>query len=87
MAASPDNSLFAKVLSCLVSVVKADHVQDGAKVSVFMATNRPFWLFNLLPFCLSVSFKEMILPRLKSSYLAGFCKLNCHWSPFQRKLG
>ena len=34
VAASPGDSLFAKALSCAVSVVKADHVQDGA------ATNR-----------------------------------------------
>ena len=59
-----------------VSVVKAGQVQDGAatscvqrEISVFYATNGPFWQIDLLPFCLSVSFEEMILPRLKSSIL------------------
>ena len=50
VAASPDDLLFAKVLLCVVSVVKAGHVQDGAptshvqrEISIFMATNGPFW--------------------------------------------
>ena len=35
--------------------------------------NGPFWQINLLPFCLSASFEEMIQPRLKSSILVVFC--------------
>ena len=77
--------LVNKALLCAVSVIKAGHVQDGAttnsiqrEVSVFMATNGNFWQIDLLPFCLSVSFEEMILPRLKSSILLVFCKSNCH---------
>ena len=83
MAASPGKLLFGKALSCAISVVKAGHVQGGATklcvqrvISVFMATNRPLWQINLLPFCLSVSFEEMILPRLKCNILVHvvFCK-------------
>ena len=33
VSASPDNLLFAKVLSCAVFVVKAYHVQNGAATS------------------------------------------------------
>ena len=33
MAASPGKMLFGKALSCVVSVVKASHVQDGATTS------------------------------------------------------
>ena len=47
MTASPGNSLFA--LSCTVSVVKVNPVEDGAtkshvqsEVSVSVATNGPF---------------------------------------------
>ena len=83
----------AKALSCAVSVVKANHVQDGAttsrvcrEISVSMATNGPFWQNDLLPLCLSVGFGKMILPRLTSSIPAGFWKLNCHWSLFKKKL-
>ena len=49
MATSSGNSLFAKALSCAVSVVKANHIQDGAAtncaqrdISVFMATTGLF---------------------------------------------
>ena len=50
-----------------VSVVKANHVQDGAaasrvqrEVSVFIAlTNEPFWQNDLLVFCLRVSFGKI----------------------------
>ena len=45
--------LFA--LLCTVSVVKADHVQDGVgkscirrEIGVSMATSGPFWQINLL---------------------------------------
>ena len=31
------------------------------------STNEPFWQINLLPFCLSVSFEEMILPSGKKN--------------------
>ena len=79
------DSPFAEALSCVISVVKADRIQDGTatscvcrEISVSVATNRPFWQIDLLPFCLTVCFGKMILPRLKSSILAGFCELNCH---------
>ena len=52
-----------------------------------MATNGPFGQIDLLLFCLTVSCGKMILLHLKSSILAGLCKLNCRWSLFQRKLG
>ena len=53
-----DNLLFAKALSCSVSVVKANCVRDGTahykrvqrEISVSVATNRPFWQINLLTF-------------------------------------
>ena len=55
MATSLGDSLFAKALSYAVSVVKADHVHDGAstshvcrKISVTMATNGSFWQIDLL---------------------------------------
>ena len=67
MAASPGKSLFGKTLSCSVSVVKAGHVQDGATTSCVQSYERAFWQMDLLPFCLSIRFEEMILPRLKSS--------------------
>ena len=51
----------------------------------FMATGL-FGKINLLPFCLSVSFEVMILPRLKSSILVVFCKSNYRWTLFRRKL-
>ena len=48
LAASLGNLLFAKTLSCAISVVKIDHVQDGAatshvrrEISIAVATNRP----------------------------------------------
>ena len=44
------DSPFAEALSCAISVVKADHVQDGAttscvrrEISVFVATIGAFW--------------------------------------------
>ena len=80
VATSLGNSLFAKALSCAVSVVKANHVHDRGitshvrkEISVSVTTNVPFWQIDLLPFCLTVKFEEMILPRLKSGILAGFC--------------
>ena len=76
MAASPVKSLLGKTISCAVSVVEAGHVQDRAatscvqrEISVFMA----FCRIISLPFCLSVSFEEIILPHLKSSILVVFC--------------
>ena len=41
------------------------------------------WLPNLLPFCWTV---HLVLPHLRSSISAGFCKLNRLWGLFQRKL-
>ena len=45
-----DDSLFAEALLCAISVVKADHAQDGAatscvrrEISVFVATIGAFW--------------------------------------------
>ena len=59
VADSPGSSLFAKVLLCTVSVVKANRVRNGAatsraqrEVSVSAAKNAPFWQIDLLPFCL-----------------------------------
>ena len=72
LAASLGNLLFAKTLSCAISVVKTDHVQDGAatshvrrEISIAVATN---------------------MPKSIRSILAGLCKLNFCWSLFQRKL-
>ena len=55
MTASLGDSLFANALSCAVSVLKADHVQDRAatshvrrKISVSMATKGPFWFVTFL---------------------------------------
>ena len=74
MAASLGKLPLGKALLCAVSVVKAGRVKDGAaiscvqrEISVFMSTNEPFWQINLLPFCLSVSFEEMILPSGKKA--------------------
>ena len=47
------------------------------EISVSVATNGPFWQIDFYLFCLN---GKMILPRLKSSILAGFCKLNRCWS-------
>ena len=89
VAASPGNSLFAKALSCTISVIKADRAQDRPATShvcretgVSMATNGAFWQIDLSLFCLSVRFEKMTLSRLKSSILAGFCKLNLCCIPF-----
>ena len=51
VTATPGDPLLAKVVSCAVSVVKADHVQGGAttncrvrwEISISLATNGPFW--------------------------------------------
>ena len=50
VAASPDDSLFAKALLYAVSVVKVNRVQDGAatscvcrEISVSVANNGSFW--------------------------------------------
>ena len=89
MAASPCKSLFGKALLCAVSVLKGN-VQDKAatscvqrEISVFMTIYERAFL--LPPFCSSVSFEEMMVPRLKSSILVVFCKSNCCWSLFRRK--
>ena len=65
MAASPGDSLFAKALSCAISVAKANRVQDRAatsrvqrEISVSVATNGPFWQIDLLPFCLTKLWKN-----------------------------
>ena len=74
MAASLGKLPFGKALLCATSVVKAvvvlkmEPLQVVYKeISVFMSTNEPFWQINLLPFCLSVSFEEMILPSGKKT--------------------
>ena len=36
VAVFPGNSLFAKALSCAISVVKANHVRDGATTNTFL---------------------------------------------------
>ena len=46
VAAAPGYSLLAKAVTSAVSVVKADHVQDGAmsvSVATHLAINNPFW--------------------------------------------
>ena len=82
VTAAPGNSLLAKAVSCAVSVVKADRVQSGA------ATSHVRWEISIserfVTFLLDCTFGKMILPRLKSSIPAGFCKLNRRWSLFQR---
>ena len=82
------NCCLVKLYSCAVSVVKVGNVQDRAatscvqrEISVFMAMNEPWGQIDVSHLCLSVSFKELTLQRLKSSILVLFC-----WSLFQRKL-
>ena len=50
--------MFAKALSCAISVLNADHAQDGAatshvrrEISVFVATEGPFWFVTFLFEC------------------------------------
>ena len=91
MTTTPGNSLLAKAVSCAVSVVKADRVQGGAVTShvrreISIQSERPFLVNRFVTFLLDCTFGKMILPRLKSSIPAGFCKLNRRWSLFQRKL-
>ena len=90
VSVAPGNSLLAKAVSCAVSVVKADHVQGGAATShvrrEISISERPFLVNRFVTFLLDCTFGKMILPRLKSSIPAGFCKLNHRWSLFQRKL-
>ena len=80
VSAAPGNSLLTKVVSCTVSVVKADcevatnHVQRGISISV--ATNMPFLVNRFVTFLLDCTFGNMLLLRLKSGIPAGFCKLN-----------
>ena len=84
MSAAPGNLLLAKAVSCAVSVVKADCVQGGATTS--HVRRETFLVNRFVTFLLDCTFGKMILPRLKSSIPAGFCKLNHRWSLFQRKL-
>ena len=79
VAAAPGYSLLGKAISFIVSVVKADRVQDGAatncvrrEISVSVATNGPFGK----SICYLSTFGKLILAPLKS-IPAGFCKLNC----------
>ena len=69
-------SLVNKALLCAVSVIKAGHVQDGATTSSIQRKMAMNGQIDLLPFCLTVSFEEMILPRLKNSILVVFCTSN-----------
>ena len=87
LVASLGHSLFAKALSCAVSVVKgwlcfrwSSYKPCTKGDQCFCGYQRPFWQIDVLPFCLTVN---MIPACLKSSILGGFCKLNCRWSPFQ----
>jgi len=58
----------------------------GRYVSVSVVTNGPFWLIDrFFTFLLDCSFGKIILPHLKSSIPAGFCKLNRHWNLFAKK--
>ena len=64
VAASPGDLLFAKALSCTISVAKFNHVQDIAGTShvrremCFYGYQWAFWQIDLLPFCLSVRSKK-----------------------------
>ena len=59
VAASPGDSLFAKALSCIISVVKADRVQDGAATSrnkCFCGYQRAFSANRFVTFLLDCKF-------------------------------
>ena len=96
MTAALGDLLLAKALLCAISVVKADRVQGEANTAMYkgrystcisLATNGPVWYVNrYVTFRFECTFGKMILPHKKSSVLARFCKLNHHWSLFQRKL-
>ena len=55
----------------------------GKCVSVSAATNSPFDK-SICYYSAQLYVEKIILPCLKSSFLAGFCKLNCSCSPFQK---
>ena len=73
--------LLAKAVSRPVSVVKADNVQDvGATNCVRSEIHVSIlWLpmaLRFVTFLLDCTFGKMMLPCLKGSIPAGFCKLN-----------
>ena len=89
---APEIPHFAKALSHATSVVKADLVQGGATTSRVNERYVFLWLPTALVgksicyYFFDLTFGKMILSCLKSSIPAGFLKLNCHWSIFQKKL-
>ena len=80
------DSLLGKAVSHAVSVVIADHVQGGAcyklctkEISISVGCpEQPALVNRFVTFLLDCTFGKMILPCLKSSIPAGFCKLNHH---------
>ena len=90
MTAAPGDLLLAKPVPCTISVVKANRVQGGAATNcvrreICISVSIPMALFGK-SFLSDCTFGKMILPHLKSSIPAGFCKLKCRWSLFERKL-
>ena len=74
------NSLLGKAVSCTIYVVKAEHVQGGAptnnvrsELSISVATLNGPLCYLSVGLC---TFGIMILPRRKSSFPVGFCKLS-----------
>ena len=90
VSAAPGDSLLAKALSCAVSVVKADRFKVEPLETMydrndkyFCGYQRPFLVNRYVFDC---TFGQMILPRLKSSILAGFCKVKSSLESISRKL-
>ena len=79
MTAALSNLHFTRGVSCAIAVVKANRVQGGAttnhvrrEISISAPTYNPFLVNTFLFDCM---FKEMILPHLKNSILAGFLQV------------
>ena len=68
---APNDLRFAKALLCAASVVKANRIQGEATTSHVYENQVFLWLVTNLFDC--------------TFGLAGFCKLNHHWSLFQKK--
>ena len=86
---APDDSRFAKALSCAAFVEKGrscsrQSCYELREVSISVATIGLLGK-RFVTALFDCTLVKMILPRLKSS-LAGFCKLNHCWNLFQRKL-
>ena len=77
------DSLLGKAVSCAVSVVKVDRAQIEAGTNFVRGgkyfcgcPERPTLANRFVTFLLGCTFGKMILPPLKSTIPAGFCKLN-----------